>query len=684
MKKIIFTICISGCFVFAEAQYAVNYLAAADKYYSKGDYYSAAVYYEKYFGQNGSKHPMQEFDPYTVQHPVKKMNGKLSSKEEATIRLAESYRLLHYPAKAEPYYQQALAFGKDKYPLAYYYFGTAERALGKYDEAGKAFTSFLEINKTDDGFATDAKRELLDLGFIQQQLKKDISLYTVNKSAALNDSGANYAPVWVGNDTLLFTSTRITASTSAHKHINQIYQAVYSAGAVSQVAKVEIPQSQDVHQGVIGAMPNGKTIFLTRWTVKDGKKTPAIYTSSKLANGWSTPVALDSIVNTPGYSTQQPFAMPDGKHLLYASNRPGGLGGFDIWCATLNDTGKVVSTANCGAVINSADDDEAPYYYAPLGALVFATNGRTGMGGFDLFYAKGNISHWSEPVNFGYPVNSVKDDIYFAAKGSTKNMLADAIISSDRASACCLDLFSIHRQMPLKKLTGQVVYCGSTTPAVGAAVTIIDAASGQVVGVKTTGNDGNYTLVVEDYKPLKLKAALTGYNPDSLGFAVPADDENVYVFNNPGMCVAKITVPENTIPGTGETAKVTPGNLPEIGRSIVLKNVYFDVDKSDPQPSSYASLDTLLQLLTEYPSIRIEIGGYTDNKASVKHNAKLSQARAAAVVAYLVSKGIAQDRLVAKGYGESAPVAPNANTDGTDNPDGRQKNRRTEFKILSK
>lgn len=675
------TICAAGCLFFAKAQFAVDYLAAADRYYNKGDYYSAAVYYEKFLGQDGKKRTMQEFTPYTAQRMAKKPSTKLSSKEEATLRLAESYRLLHYPAKAEPYYQQALLFGKEKYPLVYYYYGTTERALGKYDEAGKSFNSFLEMYKQDDGFATDAKRELLDLDFIQQQLKKDISLYAVSKSVRLNDSGANYAPVWVGNDTLLFTSTRTITPTVGSKHVNRIYQAVYKDDSVGQVTKMDIPQLQDAHQGVISAMPGGKTIFLTRWAIKEGKKTSAIYTSSKSTNGWSSPVALDSMINVPGSSAQQPFVMPDGKHLFYASNRAGGLGGFDIWCATLDDSGKVMSTVNCGSIINSVDDEQAPYYYAPLGALVFATNGKTGMGGFDLFYSKGNIGHWAEPVNFGYPVNSVKDDIYFAAKGSTKDILADAIISSDRASACCLDLFSVRRQIPLKKITGQVVYCGSTTPAVGSAVSIADSATGQVIAVKTVGNDGSYTLTTEDYKPLKLTASLAGYTPDSLQFSVPADEENVYVSNNRGMCVSKTITTTDSMP---ETGKSSPGSSLEIGRSIVLKNVYFDVDKSDPLPSSYPSLDTLILLLNQYPSIHIEIGGYTDSKASVEHNIKLSQARAAAVVKYLMGKGIAEERLVAKGYGESAPVAPNTNADGTDSPTGRQQNRRTEFKILSK
>jgi outer membrane protein OmpA-like peptidoglycan-associated protein len=303
------------------------------------------------------------------------------------------------------------------------------------------------------------------------------------------------------------------------------------------------------------------------------------------------------------------------------------------------------------------------------------------MGGFDLFYAKGSIDKWGTPVNFGYPVNSVKDDIYFAAKSNTKNILADAMISSDRASACCLDIFSIHKQMPLRKLTGQVVYCGSNTPAAGATVSIVDAASGQVISTGSTGSDGSYALIMDEYKALKITASSTGYKPGFLQFPAPADDEGIYVLSNPALCLSKILTPADSLHKTGNEAE---DSLPASGRSFVLRNVYFDIDKSQPLASSYPSLDTLVTLLKQYPLLFIEIGGHTDSKASVEYNIKLSQARAEQVVRYLVDKGIARGRLTAKGYGESLPVAPNTNADGTDNPAGREKNRRTEFKIISK
>ena len=672
MKRILLTVYFITAVVAAEAQFTYHYLSAADNFFKKGDYYSAAVYYEKYLGEEkNKKHSGPEYDPYSAQRTSKPAAAVSTTKEAAIFNLAESYRLLHYSVKAEPYYKQSLAFEKIKFPLAYYRFGTVERSLGKYEEADKSFTSFLDDYKKEDSYTTDAKMEILDLHFIESELKKDISLYSITKSSGLNDSGANYAPSWLNNNTLLFTSTRLNDSSTSRKYINRIYSAAYTGNNVDAVTKIDIPQAQDEHQGVVSATPDGSTIFLTRWSAQNGQKTAAVYTSKKTGSRWSTPVALDSIININGFSAQQPFVMPDGKHLLYSTNRAGGLGGFDIWSAELNSDGKPISTASLGSTINTSFDEQAPYYHSTSATLVFATNGRVGMGGFDLFYSKGNIGNWAMPVNFGYPVNSVKDDIYFAGKGDTKNILADAMISSDRASDCCLDLFTVHKKNPLKKITGLVVLCKNNTPVAGATVNIIDTLSGKVVATKTTGDDGSYALVMDSYKPLKIIASLTGYKGDSLHFTVPADDEaNNTVFNNPNLCVSKTVS--------------TTFDIPDVGKSMVLKNVYFALNKSEPLSTSYPTLDTLVETLKENPSVVIEIGGHTDSIGSDNYNVKLSQARAAKVVKYLISKGIEKERLTAKGYGETMPVAPNTTADGKDDPQGRQQNRRTEFKVLSK
>ncbi|SEM45024.1 Outer membrane protein OmpA [Chitinophaga rupis] len=590
MKRIFLVAAVVLMGMAAQAQFTYDYLKAGDFYYKKADYNSAAQYYEKYLASRKSIIRPASYNPYTTGTLSKKQVTPVSSEQQAIYYLAESYRQLHYYVKAAPYYEEALEFDKTQFPLAAYHYATALRALEKYEAAQKAFTYFLSIHETKDEYTAAAEREVKNLQFIQEQLhRSDLSQYSVHKGATgLNATGASYAPVWLNDGTLLFTSTRPDSATDKnHVHLNRVYQAAVAEGSASNITRLELPQPRDIHQGVISIAPDGNTLFLTRWKIEDGKKIANIYRSKKYGNAWSEPLILDEQVNAAGYNAQQPFVMPDGKHLLYASDRKGGYGGYDIWCADLDVDGKPLNSRNLGSTINSADNEQAPYYHAPSGVLVFSTDGGVGMGGYDFFYSKGSLDNWETPVNFGYPVNSVKDDIYFASKGTEKNILENVWIGSDRAAECCLELFALSKNIPVP--------------------------------------------------------------PDTIKALPPVVKE------------------------------VTP---PAVETPTILQNVYYDFNVATLKTESYPALDVLVNMLQQHPDLRIEISAHTDSKGSDALNARLSEARARNVVEYLISKGVDKERLEYKGYGATQPIAPNTTPDGKDNPEGRQKNRRTEFKVL--
>jgi outer membrane protein OmpA-like peptidoglycan-associated protein len=370
---------------------------------------------------------------------------------------------------------------------------------------------------------------------------------------------------------------------------------------------------------------------------------------------------LDSIVNVSGANTQQPFVMPDGKHLLYASDRAGGLGGYDLWMATLDDAGKPMQTTNLGSVVNTAFNEQAPYYHAASATLVFASDGRTGMGGYDLFYTKGAIDTWSQPENFGYPVNSVKDDLYFTSYSKGNRILENVVLSSDRSAVCCLELFQLKKKNPMKLIIGQIVACDTKTPLPGVAVEVIDTTTGKHLFSGTTNEEGRYSFAVEQSLPFSSIAALKGYYTSSRVLQLPVDADADSLVSAPVCMEKEVLVIEEV---------------------QVLNNVYYEFSKAEIKIESYPSLDEVVALLQKRPEIKVEIGGHTDDKGSDELNLKLSEARAANVVAYLVSKGIDKNRLTSKGYGATMPIAPNKNEDGTDNPAGREKNRRTEMKVL--
>lgn len=591
MKNIILTVAFVCLAVISKAQFAYDYLKAADHYYKKADYSSAAGYYEKYLAGSRTIVSHAVYKPYTTLQTSKKSQAAVSTEQQAVYHLAESYRLLNDYSKAVPWYAEAMEFDKTAYPLAPYHYAVALRALSRYELAEKAFNYFLETYTTPDSYRETAHRELQNLRFILSQLNRpDLSLYTVEKAPpVLNPEGANYAPVWSGDGLLLFTSTRPdNSAVKNHVHANKVYSATFSNGVPDSVSRMPVPQPKDMEQGVIALSPDGNVLFLTRWNILDGKKRSVIYSSRKTGGSWSEPLLLDTVVNVPGYSAQQPFVTPDGKQLLYASDRPGGQGGFDLWSAELNADGIPFYTKNLGPVLNTAWNEQAPYYHAASGLLIFSTDGRVGMGGYDFFFSKDNAGTWTIPENFGYPVNSVKDDIYFNSRGGKDNVLETVWLSSDREATCCLELFSLKKAVP------------PPPP--------------------------------------------------------PAPKPEVPVV---------ATVPP-------------PADVP-----MVLDNVYYDFNMATLLPASYDALNKLATMLQQHPDMVIELSAHTDSKGADELNQKLSEARAKSCVDYLVSKGIDAARLQSRGYAATRPIAPNTNQDGSDNPEGRARNRRTEFKVLS-
>jgi OOP family OmpA-OmpF porin len=409
---------------------------------------------------------------------------------------------------------------------------------------------------------------------------------------------------------------------------------------------------------VVSITPDGNTMFLTRWSINKNQKSSSIYKSVRKEDKWSDPEKLDESINVPGANTQQPFVTPDGKYLLYASDRSGGQGGFDLWYAELAD-GKPGSSANMGSIINTSYDEQAPYFHDASQSLVFSSNGRVGMGGYDFFQSRGSMGNWKEPVNFGYPVNSVKDDIYFTSKGNARNMLEDVLLSSDRDAACCLELFFLKKMRPLRQLSGRIVSCDPAQPLSGATVTVMDTINNKTIITKEVGADGSYSFEMEGYQSLKVKADAKGFFGNSVNVGVPADMEEESM-SYPDLCLVPV---------------------PKVDETFVIKNVYYDFDKSDLKPESFPALDEIVRMLNYNPNMVIEIGAHTDSKGTDSYNQKLSEARARSVVDYLMSKGIATERLSSKGYGEKNPVAENS-INGKDNPAGRELNRRTEFKVL--
>ena len=366
------------------------------------------------------------------------------------------------------------------------------------------------------------------------------------------------------------------------------------------------------------------------------------------------PVKLNSNINLEGFNAIQPYVTADGKQLYFVSNKPGGLGGDDIWVSDLDGEGNPVNSANLGSTINTPLDEQAPYYDEVKKRLVYSSKGFTGLGGFDLFESAGNIGNWGQPKNMGYPINSAKDDLYYYPDPLDARKF---FISSDRQSDCCLELFEASDKR--FTLEGLVVDCDAYKALPGVKVSFIDSISKETINEQTVGKNAKYNFRINNNRPYKLVLEKGGYFNKVVTVPQPGKLKTDTLFN-PDICLQAFIV----------------------NKPIVLNNILYDYNKAELRPESKTELDKLLKLLNDNPKMKIELASHTDSVGSDAYNNNLSQMRAQSCVDYITSRGVTTDRIFAKGYGKTKPVAPNSLPDGKDNPDGRQLNRRTEFTVL--
>jgi len=410
----------------------------------------------------------------------------------------------------------------------------------------------------------------------------------------------------------------------------------------------------DQNEGAQMISQDGEWLVFTACNRKDGWGSCDIYISFNTPQGWSEGLNLGGKINTDQWESQ-PCLSPDKRDLYFASRRLGGYGGSDIYVSHLQLNGEWTTPENLGPQINTAGDESCPFIHADNQTLFFTSSGLLGYGEDDLFFArKGPKGDWSVPENLGYPINTIYKEgtLFIAADAKT------AYYASDRTdSKGGLDIYSFilpENTRPNKTLWVKgKVFDKKTTKGLPSAVELIDLNTKQMISKVQTDEKGNYLITLpvgKDY----------AFNVNRKGYLFYSD--NFFLTNHSPDSTYEKNIPLQPI---------------EANASVVLKNVFFDVNKFDLKPESEAELDIVVQLMNENPTVKIQIGGHTDNVGKPADNLILSNNRAKSVVTYLISKGIPAARLSAKGFGETQPVADNKTEEG------KALNRRTEMKVIS-
>lgn len=409
--------------------------------------------------------------------------------------------------------------------------------------------------------------------------------------------------------------------------------------------------SEQDNEGAETMNADGNLLFFTACNRFDGLGSCDIYFSQMVNGHWSDPQGIGKPVNSGSWEAQPSFSS-DGRSLYFASNRPGGLGGKDIWVSYLSDNMQWSEPQNLGPSINTIYDDQCPFIHADNQTLYFTSNGWPSIGSGDIFVSRKTDTGWTKPVNLGYPINTENDDNGLTVSYDGKM----AFLASNRENGLGgLDIYAF--ELPENVKPQKVTYVRGT---------VRDAKTKQPISA-------GYSLVDLDTR----KEVYKGDSKNGSFFVSIIADKNYmlevqkekYLFYS-----QNINLKESSQLHPYE--QVITLEPIEVNSKMILNNVFFDFDKSDLDSISGLELDKVADLLQKNPTIRIEISGHTDNKGDDKYNLSLSQRRAESVVAYLLQKGIERSRMVAKGYGETQPVAPN------DTDENRARNRRTELKII--
>ncbi|MBR4584711.1 MAG: OmpA family protein [Bacteroidales bacterium] len=411
----------------------------------------------------------------------------------------------------------------------------------------------------------------------------------------------------------------------------------------------------ELNEGAQCISADGKTCVITACNRPDGKGSCDLYIMFWEGKQWSQPQNMRS-VNTEFWESN-PSLSSDGKYLYFSSSRSGGFGKTDIWRIQIDSKGNALKPAeNLGGKVNTPYEDISPFIHPDCKTLYFASKGHPGLGSYDLFVSKTEDEGrtWSKPKNIGYPINTLGEE-----RSLIVNAKGDLAMFSSSGTKRDLDIFGFELPPEVKPVTVTYVkgyiYDSKTNERLKAKCEMLDIESGEkVVDMYSQESNGEYMVCLPIDKDYAFNVSREGYLFYSENFSLTnlEHPEEPYIMNIPLQPIEK-------------------------GVTVVLKNIFFKTDSYDLLPDSYTELGKVVEYMNANPKMKIEIGGHTDNVGTKAYNKTLSENRAKSVYNYLVSQGIAKERLSYSGYDFSVPVATN------DTEEGRAQNRRTEFKVVS-
>ncbi len=622
-----------------------------------GDTYGALVYYKEWVKR-------------------KPENAKV------VFQLAELYRgARDYEHASDAYWQFLKLTGGQKNPMALYYAGDMFMQTGKYEEAKSNFIKFKRFaSNMDDKWyrrITENKIEGCELAISLRDSVNKAEVEHLDES--INKAHIEFSPIPLDDNTLVYGSlvsegvefydVEELDSTALPKR--KFYLAKKENGKWRSSGEFNDPigaEQQQIGNGAIS--PDGNRFYFTRCEENfQGKVICRLFYSEKEGNKWGEPIEMNDLINLSGYTTTQPTVGRESKRnqevIYFVSDRPEGKGGLDIWFTEYHArTKRFRAPQNAGAAINTPGTEFTPYYDVTTHSLYFSSDGLVGLGGLDVYKIEGEKTKWQKDSlqHLGKAVNSPADDFDFVLN---RDRNSGFLVSNREGgvalmnATCCDDIYSFEFVEYVNIHLNGLVIDSACLDEVDIFLYMKDPTTGEkYLAEELRVNPCTFSFTLEPDRDYSIEAKKVGYFNDIVDVSTkkktPADTLNV---------------------------ELQLKKIPK--KPIVLEGILYDFDSANLTASAKVSLDTgLYPIMMDNPQIIIELSSHTDSKGSDAYNLKLSEGRAKSVVDYMISKGIMAKRLVAKGYGETRPIASNTFEDGSDNPDGRALNRRTEFEII--
>jgi len=581
----------------------------------------------------------------------------LDVSQEVLENLADSYYYINDFENAVKTYTQI----KNQYSdiidkTRVYRFAQSLLAIEDYQKADVYLNSFYGKDWNTQEFLFELKRTTPHVFEVQ----------TVSNTGTKSDFGLSF----IDGEMVAFASSRNMNrpiySWNGLPYLD-LYKAQLMGGTVlDKVTAFSNEINTPLHESNAVFTEKGKVMYFNRNNAKrvkiNGERVSNIqlYRAEKVDNKWTNVTLLP--FNNDLYSVEHPSVSKDGKTLYFSSNMSGGYGEFDLYKVMLHTDGSYGDPINLGASVNTAFRDQFPYISA-INTLYYATNGKQGLGGLDMYRVNMSNGQFDNPINLGSSINSSRDDYAFIIDEKTN----ESYFSSNRDG-----LDQIYSGKRKENIRTKYLVIGAVQDSIskkilpGSQVLLIDE-SGVVINDIVTGEDASYTFRIEPNKKYTVHATRNLYIPQNIAFSTQKD----------GKISHDIFLTLLSYQDAEEIIK--PDRKGDV--QVELEQIFFDFDQAVIRPQAAAILKDLVTIMNKYPDMNVEVSAHTDVRGSSDYNLLLSNKRAASTMKYLISQGINENRLRSIGYGEMQPLN-NCIKEGICSDEEYEINRRCEFTIM--